>query len=1612
MPSIFEELEEERKRKEREAQAEAKAAAALDRKLHGSPKEKGEAYFAANPDQQRYQGGAPDILDTAPQPMGLPPGVSLPSAPIEGEGGQGEHSLAQAGIQGPDVGQLSVTALQGLNQYPGEQVAMLGGLSDAIPFFPETWSDTLVETGNQMARNGMFGKDITAALEEKAYHGVGSGAARAAFTAPIEFLKIYGTGQLAALAKVPARVAMPLAQAALASLQHAGTSNARTGSYDLGGSAAAGLIGGLGMRSAQAVGAYNPLIRSMTSGATGGVGEWMRQLVAGEEFDSERMIEAIISESLYGLLPDTYEQNVKFRENFPQVRAEALKVAAEISKDITTPQERVAILEGAGRVMDKQLEAAELPADVKKKMVEENERAVDVELERLGNKIAEDTEMSVDIEGVLKDGGMAPPDVLDAFSEVRAGSASAEQVKKVVDYYEKAKEASEKNKFDLEVEQARETKRQEAKAKEEKRQQEQQEREQQQWEESRTDVDPVAEAAKAEEARTQSMKRAMEAVESMSPEQLGVVDMRRTRTVDEVHEKIRKVMEIANPDVTDQMIDDALGIIRSQADAEGIDPDLMVELTLGDVVAKDYASGETKGTTKFVEDGRAVVELFKGADVTTIIQEMSKVYANRFLKGERRAAIETVLGKKPGDEWTAGDYVKYGEMMQKFMSYGIAPTPQLEAAFTNAKTYIQNAYENTPKENLGHLTEAEKRTLVEMFSTPQGQSLRPDLANPGKNLESRAVVDDVVNQMVDEGWSNPETVAEWNAKADESLSASRIGTIDKIIDLQNRTGQIDAWQVVAAKKFISEEGAAVVADSMTGSADPVALGRLTKLVRSYYKAGSESARALRARRDEVLSPTERAALAANELFLLAGPKLERMYAEADALQAFAEKQGSKSKAEAAKRMREKATKEHVEIITKNAQKMAEYGYTKDAVVDILKGGDIEEMAAMMRVRNDVAGEHGMLDIANEWFLMSILSGLPTHTANVFGGMAYGAWEFGVKRLAEASIGSAAGLFGVKGQAKLSELPAVYSAVVPAIKTGWENMRIAWRSEASVLEHKIQGNTMYGLLNGTAGKAEYRSGAFKGGKGRFIRAPGRALLAGDEFLKGTFATMQVHAEANRLADIKGLEGAEKAAFVKSETSADNLQSESWLNSLKFAQKLTFQTEAADMGTMPRKAVEVINAGKDMMYSESVPAALVGAMFRLKTPFVRTPVNIFRVGLGMNPIFAGTQAAVETYRAVRSDGQGSAAKAVERSAEAAVGLGIAVAVRGLMDGDEDGPRLTGTVPRRIAKGGEAEFVHANAPSQSIRFGDKWYSYSRIEPFATVMSQMADIYAIWDMNNAYVEKGMGWGHQDVTGRAYELAKASVTDKTFLQGLSDILHASEHGKFVSAVAQTATGFMPNIIRQPMRSMDETVKDTRAYRGRGDDVNADEGYWEMYLNMTGQKMLPNAAVQEALGIKTSPAKVNVMGQEEVRGGPGFSPTTDLIWRLTMPSIVREPKGILADRVIGNWNRNNPDDPWYITSQPRTVSVKTGWQESVQYTLDREEYADLHRMTGDHIQKLLADFDPVDTSNPTKDEMKIMKWAVNAGKRSAMDSYRLSKSHRYWTERAEEEAMKRAYNSP
>ena len=406
----------------------------------------------------------------------------------------------------------------------------------------------------------------------------------------------------------------------------------------------------------------------------------------------------------------------------------------------------------------------------------------------------------------------------------------------------------------------------------------------------------------------------------------------------------------------------------------------------------------------------------------------------------------------------------------------------------------------------------------------------------------------------------------------------------------------------------------------------------------------------------------------------------------------------------------------------------------DAILDSLGGKDISEQmiekfaridpSDQLAVNKFLANAHKATtgDMLFEIWVNALLSSPTTHVVNTTSN----ALTF-LSKLPEEALASSIDFSLAKATGRPRER---FFGEVPQHMYGlWEGIKDGTRKGVQAFITEIPSQ-------GVSKLEQTRFRAVPGVTGRTVRIPGRALIAMDEFFKAINFSTELHSEAYRLASKEGLKGrarARRMAEVIQDPPIDILK--------RSQEEMLYRVFQKDLGAF----------GKTLQRARVVDPS---GVLKWIVPFVRTPINIAKFGLERSPLYFP----LIGKRALK--GELAKGALADELAKATMGSGVAATIALL---SKEG-RVTGAGPKDAGK--RRNLFATGWQPYSIQVGDEYFSYGRLEPLGTVMGLTADFMDLFDT--------MSEGEREDIAAKLSLAVAqNITNKTFMQGLSNALNA-----------------------------------------------------------------------------------------------------------------------------------------------------------------------------------------------------------------------------------------------
>lgn len=433
------------------------------------------------------------------------------------------------------------------------------------------------------------------------------------------------------------------------------------------------------------------------------------------------------------------------------------------------------------------------------------------------------------------------------------------------------------------------------------------------------------------------------------------------------------------------------------------------------------------------------------------------------------------------------------------------------------------------------------------------------------------------------------------------------------------------------------------------------------------------------------------------------------------------------------------------------------GRLKEAADLILENG-ASDPGTMNRAARD-ALKPGWGDKFKELWINSLLSGPQTHVVNAVSNT-----MTALAQIPEHAI--AAGIGGVRNVAArgkvadrvlFSELGARSVGLLQGVKDGLRQAARTLRTgEASDFANKV--DTVHQDAIGGIG-------------GKIIRTPTRLLSSADELFKGMARRMELNGLAVRKATAEGLSG--DAGKRRVAELVSNPTDEMLEQAFDYGRYLTFQRPLGEAGNAVTRL------------SNSNPG------WKVIFPFVRTPTNLLKFALERSP-------AAPVVREWRRDFRAGGAKRDLAMARALVGSGVGALVAQMA---ADGV-ITGNGP---ADEKARTLLRADGwQPYSIKVGDRYVSYQRLDPFASTLGVAAGMV---ELQGHMTDKQQ----EDVALLITASVMQNLSSKTWLSGLGDLVDAvNDPSRYASGWLKRTAGSLavPAGVAQVARTVDPTLRE------------------------------------------------------------------------------------------------------------------------------------------------------------------------------------------------------------
>jgi len=426
------------------------------------------------------------------------------------------------------------------------------------------------------------------------------------------------------------------------------------------------------------------------------------------------------------------------------------------------------------------------------------------------------------------------------------------------------------------------------------------------------------------------------------------------------------------------------------------------------------------------------------------------------------------------------------------------------------------------------------------------------------------------------------------------------------------------------------------------------------------------------------------------------------------------------------------------------------------------------------------------DMLLEYWINGLLSSPATHSVNMTSNAMVAVWQIPERFLAGNISKVMRSHEGVQIGEALSQIYGIVNGAKDGLRLFWKALKTGEPSDPAMkLESQRYRNitaesvagTKWGQAMGVNPQTVADNGYLAQGidlLGEALRIPGRFLTAEDELFKTIGYRMELNALAYRKAVGEGLEGDELAERIVD--IMNKPPEEIHLGALEAGRYQTFTKPLGESGQQVQRL------------ANSHPA------LKLLIPFVRTPVNIVK--------FVGERTPLGVFsKSIRADIQAGGAR--RDLALARMSMGSLVMSVGVMMASEG--QITGGGPSN--KGQRDAMRRQGWQPYSIKVGDKYHSFNRLDPLGMFLGLSADV--VETMKYAESDEDRT---QIATAASLALAK-NLTSRTYLRGLSEFLAAMDDPdrymeRYIQRQSATWTP-MTSLTAQIERQFDPTMRAT-----------------------------------------------------------------------------------------------------------------------------------------------------------------------------------------------------------
>jgi hypothetical protein len=532
-----------------------------------------------------------------------------------------------------------------------------------------------------------------------------------------------------------------------------------------------------------------------------------------------------------------------------------------------------------------------------------------------------------------------------------------------------------------------------------------------------------------------------------------------------------------------------------------------------------------------------------------------------------------------------------------------------------------------------------------------------------------------------------------------------------------------------------------------------------------------------------------------------------------------------------------STEEIIKGLSKNGgQELNDILALKDAVsmIKSAPGTSFNKNASIASLTQDMVKQPNWKDKFGEYVVNAYISGLATPFVNAASGIAKLGLLSAERIIQAATPGS---------KVTLREVVPAFRGMMDGVLEG------AYFAK----EGFLRGSPLDAAMPEIKGAIGMQEGASKFEKvlGQVVRTPGRVGVGTDEFFKAIFRKMEFNAQAARLANT-GKYGDSETVYnllrnvnTKAADWRDNVLKAPGLANMSDATRMKLIQDVGDFAKAATFQQDLGKFGQNVLRFRSQHPEMAWVV-----PFVKTPINIMKDALSYTPLAVFSKNLPNDVKVAR----------------VAIGVAMTTAVAQAVGSKT----LTGSYPKEADK--RNAMIAAGLPEYSIKIGDTWYSYARVEPLATILGSSAD--GITAVHSYYSKNPMDRKIKDLTLDVVGGITKNIASKTFLEGISGVLQAiHDPGRYGGSFINSFAGLLvPSFVAAPARAADPSMRVVTNFGEAVQNRMPSLGQDFARQNLPAQSMIfggerPNPSYGAAAftGIQTSPATQNEIQKEAAR---------------------------------------------------------------------------------------------------------------------------------------------------